>query len=62
MLKQRPCVTMANPLKDVDSSGRPSAGKRSQTTRMFRTQIAAAALFAATLAGCDKADAAGHGG
>ena len=54
MLKHRLCATMANSLKDVDSSGRPSAGERSRNTRMFKAQIAAAVLIAMTIAGCEK--------
>ncbi len=54
MLNHRLCATMANSLKDVDSSGRPSSGTRSQKTRMFKAQIAVAALIAAIVTGCDK--------
>ena len=63
MLKQRRCARVANSLIDVDSSGRSAPGKRSRTTGMFRCQIAAAALIAMTIAGCDKElDAACRGG
>jgi RND family efflux transporter MFP subunit len=55
MLKQRRCARVANSLKDVDSSGRCALGRRSRTTGMFERQIAAAALIAMTLTGCDKA-------
>ncbi len=54
MLKHRLCATVANSLKDVDSSNRPSAGKRSRMTRMFKTQIAGAALIAAIVTGCNQ--------
>ena len=54
MLTHRLCATMANFHKDVYSSGRHSPGKRSRMTRMFKAQIAAAALIAALVSGCEK--------
>ncbi len=55
MLKHRLYATMANSLNKADSSSRPSAGKRSRMTRVYRCKIVAAALIAATVTGCDKA-------
>ena len=51
MFKHRLYATMA--LYKYDS--RPLAGKRSRMTGVYGCQIVAAALIAATVAGCEKA-------
>ena len=55
MVMHRQGVILAHPLEDVDASGRRSARKRlRKAAPMFKSQIAAAALIAATVAGCNK--------
>jgi RND family efflux transporter MFP subunit len=55
MLKHRHAAILANQLQD--GSSRPSAGKRlRKAAPIFSSQIAAVALIAATVAGCNKTE------